>query len=200
MEKKILSTFLYNHKLKFNEIEKQTGIRSNKLTYHLNKLIKKRILIKEKNYYKLSETAESLIPYLTEKNAILPVILISLRDKEKIFLYKREKRPYKDKLGLPGGRIIVGETILKATKRIMLEKCYIKCKFKKVNSISLEQVKKDKKIIHSFLLILITAETKDKINYMDPKKYKNKIISSDYKLIKSNLRKEIKILNIISNT
>ncbi|GAI15304.1 unnamed protein product [marine sediment metagenome] len=197
MEQKILSTFLYNHKLKFNEIEKLLHTKSNKLSYHLKKLGNKGTLNKEGDFYKLSETAESVIPHLTEKQSILPVILIAIKKSNKFFLYKRNKRPYKDLLSLPGGRILSGETIPKATKRIM-KKFKINCNFKKINSISLEQVRKNDKIIHSFLLILITATTKDKINYTDTIKNKNKIISSDYKLIKNNLNKKIKIENIVT--
>ncbi len=195
MEKKIISTFLYNNKLKFNEIEKQTKIRSNKLTYHLNKLVKKGILLKEKDFYKLSETAESLIPYISEKNSILPIILIALEKNRKIFLIKRNKRPFKDKLALPGGRLLEKESINQAVKRIM-KKFNINAKMKKINSISLEHVEKNKRKLHSFILIFISAETKDKINYLDIEKNKSKIISSDYKLIKNDLKKEIKIRNL----
>jgi len=196
MEKKILSTFLYNHKLKFNEIEKATKIRSNKLSYHIKKLESKGILIKEEDYYKLSEIAESIIPYLTDKDSILPVILIALKNKKGIFLYKRNKRPYKDEFGLPGGRIILGESIKGATERIMHEKFNIKCKLKKINSVSLEHVIKNK-IIHSFLLILVTAITKDRIEYFNVED-NLKMISSDYKLIKNDLNKEMTIKSIFS--
>lgn len=196
MEKKILSTFLYNHKLKFNEIEKQVKVRSNKLTYHLNKLIDKSILEKDENFYKLSNDAEELIPYLTEKKAVLPVILIALNKRKEFFLINRDKRPYKDKLSLPGGRMIMGESIKETTKRIMNEKFNIKCTLKKINSISLEHVKKNNKIIHSFLLIFVTATTNNKINYTNVER--NKIISSDLKLIENHLNKKVKIENIIS--
>jgi ADP-ribose pyrophosphatase YjhB (NUDIX family) len=200
MEQKILSTFLHNHKLKFSEIERLVKVRSNKLSYYLKKLEKKGILVKEGDFYKLSETAEFLIPYLSKKNSILPVVLIAIKkDSKNIFLYKRIKRPYKDFLSLPGGRIILGETIPKATGRIIKEKFNIKCKFRQINSVSLEQVKKNKKIIHSFLLIFVTALTKDNLEYIDIEKNKEKIIKSDYKLIKSDLKKEIKIENIFSN-
>ncbi len=197
MEQKILSTFLYNHKLKFNEIEKLLKARSNKLSYHLKKLGDKGTLDKEGDFYKLSETAESVIPHLTEKQSILPVILVAIKKGNKFFLYKRNKRPYKNLLSLPGGRILAGETIQQATKRIM-KKFKINCNFKKINSISLEHVKKGDKIIHSFLLILITATTKNEIEYFDPHKLKSKIISSDYQLIKNNLNKKIKIENIVT--
>ncbi len=197
MEQKILSTFLYNHKLKFNEIEKLLHTKSNKLSYHLKKLGNKGILNKEGDFYKLSETAESIIPYLTEKQSILPVILIAIKKGNKFFLYKRNKRPYKDLLSLPGGRILAGETIQQATERIM-KKFKINCSFKKINSISLEQVKKNGKIPYSFLLILVTATTKNEIEYFDPYELKSKIISSDYQLIKDDLNKKIKIENIVT--
>src|SRR3989344_2109558 len=119
MQGKILDLFVYNDKLKFNEIEKNLKIRSNKLAYHLKKLLKKKILVKEGNYYILSETSEYLIPYISEKKSILPAILIHIGNKKQAFLYKRNKRPYKDLLSMPGGRFLVGETIQQATKRIM---------------------------------------------------------------------------------
>jgi len=105
MEKKILSLFLCSKGLKFNEIEKQLRVRSNKLAYHLTNLVKKGILIKNKEVYELSEASENIVPYLSENQAPLPVILIHLGDKDKTFLYKREKRPYKNCLSLPGGEI-----------------------------------------------------------------------------------------------
>ena len=40
MQNKVLETFLYNKKLKFNQIEKLTKLRSNKLAYYLKNLIK----------------------------------------------------------------------------------------------------------------------------------------------------------------
>lgn len=197
MEQKILKVFLYNHKLKFSEIEKELKIRSNKLAYHIKNLEKKGIIIKDKDFYRLSDTAEELIPYLTQKKSVLPVILIATgnKNKNKLFLYKREKRPFKNKLSLPGGRMILGETIPKATERLM-KKFRIKAKFKKINSISLEKVKKKDKILHTFLLIFTTAQTKNKIPLTDINKNKSKIISSDYKLIKSDLDKEIKVKNL----
>lgn len=191
MEQKILKTFLYHHKLKFNEIEKLVKERSNKISYHLKNLERKGVLIKQGEFYSLSETTETLIPFLTDKKSTLPVVLIALRKENRIFLHSRKKRPFKDKLSLPGGRIILGESIPQATKRILKEKFNISAKFQKINSVSLEHVVKNKKILHTFLLIFVTAKTKDKINYSLINR--RKIISSDYKLIKSDLNKEISI-------
>ncbi|MFH1327155.1 MAG: NUDIX domain-containing protein [archaeon] len=198
MEKKILEQFLYNHKLKFNEIEKQIKIRSNKLAYHIKKLVDQGIIEKINDYYRLSETSEKIIPYLTKKQAILPVILVAIEKDKKVFLIKRQKRPFKDKLSLPGGRMLVGENSQIAAERILKEKFNILSKFKKINSISLEQVKRKGRLIHSFLLIFCTATTKKQIKYTNPKTNKSKIVSSDYKLLTQDLNKEIKITKIIT--
>ena len=196
MERKILDLFLYNQKLKFSDIEHQIKERSNKLAYHLKQLVKKGVLEKSNNSYSLSETALTLIPYLSNKKSPLPVLLIHIGNKNSCFLYKRNKRPYKDKLSLPGGRLLLSEDIEKATKRIIKEKFNIQVKLKKINSASLEHVKKNKKIIHSFLLVFVTATTQNNVKLTNIKNNKNKIISSDYKLLTSNLDFEINIKNI----
>ncbi len=198
MKKNILKLFLYKDNLKFSDIERLLNERSNKLSYHLSNMVKKGILSKEADYYRLSKDSEHMIPYVTEKQAVIPVVLIILEKNKQIFLHERTKRPYQNKLGLPGGRIILGENIKKATERIMKEKFGTNCKFKKINSVHLEHVKKEDKIIHSFLLILVTATTKKEIKYMDILRNKNKIIKSDYLLIKNNLNSTIEIGDINS--
>ena len=200
MEENILKLFLNEHSLKFNEIEKLLKTRSNKLNYHLKKLVSKNILEKQNSIYKLSKTSEYLIPYLSDKKAVLPVILIQIGNSKNCFLYKREKRPYKNKLSLPGGRMILGEDIKNSVKRIMKEKYNIDAKLKKINSISIEHIKSNKKTIHTFLLILITAITKDKIKLTNISRNKLKIIPSDYKLIKNDSDKSTTVKKIISKS
>jgi ADP-ribose pyrophosphatase YjhB (NUDIX family) len=197
MERKILDLFTFNEELKFNEIEKLIRIRSNKLAYHLKQLIQKKTLIKKGEYYQLSEDSEYLIPYLSEKSPVLPIVLIHIGNQKEAFLYKRQKRPYKNKLSLPGGRLLIGESIFNASKRIMKTKHGFEVIPKRINSISLEQVKKKKKILHFFLLILVKVETKEKIDLININQNKLEIIESDYKLIKSN-PKEIDIKTIYS--
>lgn len=201
MEKQIIFLFSTNKKLKFNEIEKLLHVRSNKLDYHLKKLIKKKIIEKDNNgYYQLTDYSEYLIPYISEKNAILPVVLIKIGNKNRIFLYKRKKRPYKELFSLPGGRILVGENIHNAVKRIMKEKHNLDARLEKINSISIEHLKKRGKTINSFLLIFTTAtvNTKEKLNLIDIEEYRKNIIKSDYNLIKRDNKKKIEITTINS--
>jgi ADP-ribose pyrophosphatase YjhB (NUDIX family) len=194
----ILKLFQYTEKLKFSDIERAIKVRSNKLAYHLKSLTKKGVLSKEGEFYKLSESSEYIVPYLSERESFLPVILILIGTNERAFLHLRKKRPYHNMLSLPGGRILLGENLEIASQRIMKEKFNVNAKFKKLNSISLEQVKKSGKIVHSFVLFFVTAKTKDKIELSVIKELKNKIIPSDYKLITEDSKKETKINTIFS--
>ena len=198
MEKEILNLFLYNHKLKFSDIGKSVNERSNKVAYHLKNLVGKELIKKSGDFYMLSEKSEVKIPYLTSKNSVLAVVLIAIRQGEKVFLIKRDKRPFDDKLCLPGGRLIVGETIKEGTERIMKEKFNLKCKFEKVNSVHLEHVKRDSKTLHSFLLIFVSAKTNEKISYASLRGNKNQLVSSDYHLIKNDLGKKTTVKNLIT--
>jgi ADP-ribose pyrophosphatase YjhB (NUDIX family) len=185
IDNKILKLFTYNDRLKFSEIESSLNIRSNKLAYYIKNLIKSNILEKDRESYKLTETAENLIPYFSEKTSPLPIILIRIGDNKKCFLKEREKRPFRGKLSLPGGRLLVNESIEKAVERIMKEKYNIHARLEKINSVSLEFVRKKGKTKHSFLLILVSAKTRQNIALVDIEKNKLKITSSDYKLITS---------------
>src|SRR3989338_3671918 len=192
MENRIINLFLYENALRFSEIEKLSKIKSNKMSYHLKSLVKKGVIEKSGNLYRLSDSKEYLIPYLNKTESVIPVVLVAIKNKKGIFLIERKKRPFKGKLGLPGGRLIMGETIKESVERIG-KKFNVNCKFKKINSISMEFVKKNKNTVHSFLLIFATAETKEKIDFMNLEKNKRRIISSDYKLIKKDASKETKI-------
>jgi ADP-ribose pyrophosphatase YjhB (NUDIX family) len=200
-ENKILDIFLFNKRLRFNQIEKAMNIRSNKLVYHLKNLTQKNILSKEGEFYSLSDSAEYLIPYLSQKKSALPVILISIGNKKEVFLYPRKKRPYDSLLSLPGGRLIIGESISDAVSRIMKEKHNISSSLKQIHSVSLEHIKKSDKIIHSFILIFVSATTKDELELTNLIQNKKKIIPSDYKLLTTHRSKKIdldKISSIIS--
>jgi len=194
----ILSLFQYNQKLKFSDIEKALNVRSNKLSYHLKNLTKNNILKKEENYYSLSESSEHLIPYLSEKKAVLPVILILIGNKKNCFLYKRDKRPFKNQLSLPVGRPLMGESIKQATSRIMKEKFNINAKLTQIHSVSIEKLIRSNKIIQTDIVVFVSASTKGIMKFTDVDKNKRHIITSDYKFIKEDLNKKINIKTIIT--
>jgi len=192
-ERKILKLFTYEKKLKFNELEKSLKIRSNKLAYHVKSMVNKKILVKSGEHYSLSEGSEYLIPYISEKVSVLPVVLIAMKRGRRVFLVERNKRPFKGKLALPASRLLLGESIEEGTKRILREKYGVNGSLERINSVSIEHVKKNGRTMHSFLLILVSAKTDDKIEYLDIEDVKKRIIKSDYLLMKHNLGKKIDI-------
>ncbi len=195
MENKILELFLYNNSLKFSEIEKSLKTSSNKLTYHLKQLVKRGVLVKNGDFYELSDASEVLIPYLSDKRAVLPVVLVHIGSDKEAFLYERVKKPFKGLLSLPGGRLLVNESVEQAAVRIMKEKFNTKIKFRGVRSVSLEHVKREE-VIHSFLLILVSAEADVELTKVNENKLK--IIPSDYKLVKKR-GSGMKIRSLVTN-
>ena len=196
MKQVILNLFTFHEKLKFNEIEKLLKQRSNKLAYHLNKFVKKGVLEIKNKEYSLTPAVEYIIPYLSDKKAVLPIIIVHIGNSRKAFLYKRKKRPFKDKLSLPGGRMLLGESISQAAKRIMKEKHDLNIDELKIKSVSLEHLKRGSETIHTFFLILIKAKAKE-ANLTKVKENKRSIISSDYNLI-ANKNKDISIPTIVT--
>ncbi len=194
MKNKILECFLCENRLRFNEIEKCVGVRSNKLSYHLGKLVSDGVLMKDSEDYVLTEEGEKEIPYVSDKRFVMPVVLVAIEKGDKIFLIDRKKRPFWSKLSLPAGRMVQGESFEEAVVRIG-RKFGVRCEFEKVCSVTLEHVKKgeinDK--LHSFLLILVKASSGDDLEYVDFEKKKERVIGSDYRLIKRDLDREIKI-------
>jgi ADP-ribose pyrophosphatase YjhB (NUDIX family) len=196
MEQKILEQFLYSDGLKFSEIEKSLKVRSNKLNYHLQNLMKKGVLEKKGERYSLSESSEYLIPYLSSKKHVLTVLLVHVGNSRKAFLIKRDKRPYKDLLSMPGGRLVLGESIEEGSERI-LKKFGVGGKFKKVNSVTLEHLKKNGKVLASYLLVYVSAGGKG-LELVDLEENKRRIIESDYKLMTEDFGKRVKIGEIWS--
>ena len=72
-------------------------------------------------------------------------------------------------------------------KITLKEKFNINAKLKVVHSISIENMKKNRKIIQTDIILFVSASTKDKIQLTNIEKAKSKIITSDYILIKNDL-------------
>lgn len=185
MKKDILNLFSYEQNLTFTQIKNLLGTRTNLLAYWLKKLTKSGMLSKKNGTYELVESSEHLVPYISENKSALPVILIHLGDRNHAYLQKRTKRPYKGLMGLPGGRLLIGESIKNSAKRIMKVKFGINVYNISLSNIFLEHVKKRGKIIYSFILIIVKAKTENDLDFLNINKNKANIIPSDYKAIKA---------------
>ncbi|MCK5321177.1 NUDIX domain-containing protein, partial [Candidatus Pacearchaeota archaeon] len=152
----IFKLFLKSFKLKFNEIEKETGIRSNMVSYHLEIMQKEGLLEKRKGYYLLTKNAERYMPIFSnligKELSALPVILIALINKNKILLMKRIRRPYKNYWSLIGGKMLLEEDFETASLRLVKEKTNLDCEYASLNSVLHERVQENKIVKHSFIL------------------------------------------------
>jgi ADP-ribose pyrophosphatase YjhB (NUDIX family) len=198
----IFRQFLYADRLKFNEIEKKTKIRSNELAYLLKRMVSDGVLIKNKENYLLTEESEKQIPHFSESSETspLPVVLILCVKQNKLLLIKRNKRPYKDYWSLVGGRIRTSETIKNATLRILKEKTFIDSKFISINAVVHEKYSENGKIKNAFVLFLTkvspTNEIKEKedIKWFGKTDLKTlKIVPSDLWLIENKLNSKIDV-------
>lgn len=203
----IFKLFLENNKLKFNEIEKCLKIRSNMVSYHLTSMVKDGLLVKKGEYYYLTEHAEKYIPLFSDIFGMdvspLPIVLVAVVNKNRILLIKRNKRPYKDYWSMIGGKLLLHEDIKEAAMRQVKEKTGLDAEFISLNNVMHERVEGAGIVKHSFMLIFVKVVVKNikfketragELKWLDVNALdSNKIIPSDYWLIKHSLNKKISI-------
>lgn len=208
-EKKIFRQFVYNDLLSFSEILRKTKIESNLLAYFLKKLLKKNILQKSsEGKYLLSSKGEKLLPFYSEQESMTPlvVILTLIVQNGRVLLIKRSKRPYKGLFSILSGRMLLAESIEQGAKRICNEKLGVGCAYHGLRAVVHERFI-DTETKHAFVFFLVCAKLPSnaviqKINsfgdslewFSISKLPKNKIIASDYWLIKNKLNSKIDIV------
>ncbi|MBW2997636.1 NUDIX domain-containing protein [Candidatus Woesearchaeota archaeon] len=199
--KKIFQQFLYNKRLRFNEIEKLTAIRSNDLAYFLQKLVEEGTLRKEGEMYMLSDQAEKYIPFFVEseeKMSPLPVVLVACLDDGKVLLWKRNKRPYDGHWSLPGGRLRLGETVEKASLRVLKDITFVDGSFESVNAVVNERHAGDK-LKHGFLIVftktspLNSIKDKENVRWFDVSALPDGMIPSDKWLLQEKMGSRIEL-------
>lgn len=115
----ILSCFCHAPVLRFSDIHKRVGDRSNLVTYHLKRLVQQGVVLKEGSSYRLAPEAEYFLPYLNSSDKLkLAVVLIAIVRQNKVLLIQRDLRPYQHYWSLPGGKIFFNESIEEAAVRI----------------------------------------------------------------------------------
>lgn len=213
---RVFELFSKNLSLKFNEIEKLSGIRSNELSYHLKKLTDDGLIAKKNDDYILTRkgetTAERIAHFTGKEVGHMVVVIVAVTKNDKILLLKREKRPFKGYWGMIGGKTKFDEGIPEAVEREVEEEAGIKIDTNsvKVRSVMLERVKTNQGISHGNILILTEAKPLNDINskivngqhinwFKLSELKKNKIILSDMWMIENFIKKrsEVKIPHII---
>lgn len=206
----IFALFVRNHRLKFNEIEKQLDIRSNHLSYHLTKLIEDDILEKVDEYYILTKEAEKMIPFFAhitgKEQGPLSIIAAAIVNNNKICLLKRSKRPYKGYWSVIGGKLRLHESLQDTAIREAKEESGLDCKFDKLCSVLHERVLNSNTYTVA-LVIFFCKLTTDQINikkeddegelaWFDLDNLPEKIIPSDKLMITELLNKDFSFVSL----
>ncbi len=205
----IFKLFLNDSKLKFNEIEKAIKIRSNMVSYHLDKMQEEDIIEKKEDDYQLTENAEKYVPIFAniigEKLSPVPVILVAAMNQNKILMIKRNRRPYKNYWSMIGGKMLLSEDFKQASIRIIKDKTSLDAEFISFNSIMQEKVKTNNEIKHNFILFFTKVSVSEEklkhsehgeLQWFDIKDLNPKnTIPSDYWLLKNKLSADLEVLN-----
>ncbi len=199
---KIFELFINKRRLRFSEIEKALGIKSNTLAYHLEGMVKEGIMTKDEDDYVLTVQGEGMMPFFahaTKKEVgVLPVVLAAIVNNDQILMLKRKKRPYQGYWALPGGKLHLPESIPECALREVKEETGLDCEFSHIASIIHERVKENNTYKHAFILFLTVLNPKStqlkesdegKLEWFPLKNLQpERIIPSDYHMIKDHIK------------
>ncbi len=156
MEDKILKKFSRFKKLKFNDLKEE--IPSNKLSYHLKKLISENLLEKKDDFYFMTDKGEEKLCYLEDKGQlkqpIQDVFLLPFRD-GKFVVQKRTKRPLLDVIIPIGARIRKGESIFETAKKKLLKDTGMTGNLHFKGIVDTKTFKQDKLFLHHILNVFL---------------------------------------------
>ena len=128
IEKEILEKLMYNSSLNYNSLWKKKKYPSSKFNYHLKKLVKDELLIKNENgEYELTQKGTQYIAELNNKKLEKQTIpltcsfVLCINENNEVLLQKRKKQPYLGIVNIPGGKVQFGESTYQAGMRELFE-------------------------------------------------------------------------------
>lgn len=202
---KIFELFIRSKRLRFSEIEKAIGVKSNTLAYHLDNMIKDGTLQKDEDDYVLTIKGEGQIPFFTkqQETGVLPVVLAVILNKGNVLMLKRKKRPYQGYWALPGGKLRLQESIPDAALRHVKEETGLDCEFSHAASVIHERVHEKNTYKHAFIIFLTVLKPKTttikegdegKLEWFPLKTLQEtRIIPSDYYMLKEYIKEKTSI-------
>ena len=125
----ILQSLMYSNGLHFSKM-KPSDMEGSQFSFHLDQLIKDRLVEKEDDAYKLSVKGKELANRMdvgdstVKSQAKISVILSCIRrsrSKREFLLYTRKKNPFFGYQGFPTGKVKIGEEIAQAAVRELKE-------------------------------------------------------------------------------
>lgn len=142
IQKKIFLKLLTSEQLRYSEI-KPKNLANDLFNYHLQFLLKKELITKTGNTYTLSTKG---IKFLEETKpisrtegftqnyrvSVLYIVIRETNESKTILVQKRTRKPFLANTGIPSGKLLKGERIEDAAKRLCFKETGLKCVFKKI--------------------------------------------------------------------
>ncbi len=123
----VLRQLTLNEAQKYSQI-KPADTEGNLFMYHLKQLMKQGLVIKQAQTYALTPSGQQFVDRLSLRDMsprIQPKIVTLLVCRNGVgeyLLYKRRREPFNGLIGLPYGKIHLGETVSEAARRELNEK------------------------------------------------------------------------------
>lgn len=161
IQKKILTNLLQKSAGKYSEL-KPDEIENDLYNYHLQFLVKKGLIDKSQNYYKLSDFGKKYIHEIepldilgdVDKIRLSAVIILTKEENGKLFFLnqKRLHEPFFGDSGLIGGAVKTGESVTNAANRILKSNAGLTGKFELLGTIRKIRLINKNEIFNDMLL------------------------------------------------
>lgn len=129
IQRRILKDLLFSDKLKYSDI-KPLNMEGSQFTFHLNKLVKEGLVVKDDNFYSLTPEGKGLTnafdfdstsPRRQAKHSVVFCAFREQKGELQTLVYTRKKNPFYNYQGYPTGKIMFGESVIEAAERELFE-------------------------------------------------------------------------------
>lgn len=117
-QRKILELLAHHDAARFSDLERFFDIRSNTLSYHLDRLQEEGLVEKHEGKYALTGEGTVVAPYLGRDQQPLTVVLVAPVKDETVLLVEREKEVYRGLYALPSTTMGYGERPQETLERL----------------------------------------------------------------------------------
>lgn len=143
IQMEIMKKLLFSKSLSFSELRPNENIESNQLTFHLNQLIKQKLVKKNedktysftkmgKEYANQMDTDRKVVQKQGKVGAINCPMRVNEKGELEFLVYTRKKHPFYDHQGFASGKVPYGQSVMDTAKRELKEETNLTCDYAEI--------------------------------------------------------------------